>query len=110
LIVTTKFSNFVGSDALNRRLLQLGLVKDQNGKFVPKGYGILLCPGAPPSPITLPQMKSFKAPVLSGNPHCTAESVAVTPGRRPGQFFLGYNTGRIRLANLTLDRKPESIV
>ena len=41
-ISATKISDSVGSESFNRRLLQQGLVKDQEGTLVPTGYGILL--------------------------------------------------------------------
>jgi ATP-dependent DNA helicase RecG len=41
-ISDTKLSESLGSESFNRRLLQQGLVQDQNGKLVPTGYGILL--------------------------------------------------------------------
>ncbi|HEY9777210.1 MAG TPA: ATP-binding protein [Planktothrix sp.] len=37
----------VGSDSFNRRLLQLGLLKEEGGKLTPTGYGILLFANAP---------------------------------------------------------------
>jgi ATP-dependent DNA helicase RecG len=41
-ISDAKVSESLGTEAFNRRLLQQGLVQEQNGKFVPTGYGILL--------------------------------------------------------------------
>jgi len=48
-----KISDSVGSESFNRQFLQQGLVKDQNDKLVPTGYGILLFAKAPR--VVLPQ-------------------------------------------------------
>lgn len=35
-------SESLGSEAFYRRLMQQGLIEDQNGKLIPTGYGVLL--------------------------------------------------------------------
>ncbi len=41
-ITASKISDTIGSKAFNHRLLQLGLVTEQNGTLVPTGYGVML--------------------------------------------------------------------
>lgn len=52
-ISDAKIPDSIGSESFNQRLLQQGLVQNQNGKRIPTGYGVLLFAKAPR--IMLPQ-------------------------------------------------------